>query len=170
MAIRNKIAKSFPMWFKGSIIIAQFSKYKSTISQNRRSLSMLSILKMLSIFSGSRGPDGPDLPLPFWRKFQLSVHTLLDDGRSISRNVAEKHDDSRHDKLKNSGIQLNRQTQTYSRYFRLYGRLTAKGNYTIRYSIFRKLFLRAFNFFNLYISGASVLQKLCSKVVKNRIV
>ena len=76
MAIRNKIAKSFPMWSRGSIIIAQFSKYKITISQNRRSFSMLSILKMLSIFSGSRGPDGPDLPSPFWRKFQLSVPVL----------------------------------------------------------------------------------------------
>ena len=29
-------------------------------------------------------------------------HTLPDDGRSISRNVAEKHYDSTHDKLKNS--------------------------------------------------------------------
>ena len=90
------------MWSKGSIIIAQFSKYKITISQNRRSLSMLSILIMLSIFSGSRGPDGPDLPSLYGRKFQLSVHNLPDDGRSISRNVAEKHYDSRHDKLKNN--------------------------------------------------------------------
>ena len=73
MAIRNKIAKSFPMWSKGSIIIAQFSKYKITISQNRRSFSMLSILKKLRIFSCSRGPDWPDLPSPFGRKFQLSV-------------------------------------------------------------------------------------------------
>ena len=31
-------------------------------------------------------------------KFKLS---LPDDGRSISRNVAEKHYDSRHDKLRN---------------------------------------------------------------------
>ena len=51
MAIRNKIAKSFPMWSEGSIIIAQFSKYKITITHNRRSFSMSSILKMLSIFS-----------------------------------------------------------------------------------------------------------------------
>ena len=28
------------------------------------------------------------------------VHTLPDDGRSISQNVAEKHYDSRHDKLR----------------------------------------------------------------------
>ena len=28
------------------------------------------------------------------------VHTLPDDGRSISRNVAEKHHDSRHDKVR----------------------------------------------------------------------
>ena len=102
MAIRNKTAKSFSMWSKGNIIIAQFSKYKITISQNRRSFSMLSILKMLSIFSGSRVPDGPDLPSPFGQTFQLSVHTLADDGRSISRNVAEKHYGSRHDKLKNN--------------------------------------------------------------------
>ena len=44
MAIRNKIAKSFPIWSKGSIIITQFSKYKITTSENRRSFSMLSIL------------------------------------------------------------------------------------------------------------------------------
>ena len=73
MPIRNKIAKSFPMWSKGSIIIKQLSKYKIPISQNRQSFSMLSIFKMLSIFSGSRGPDGPNLPSPFGRKFQLSV-------------------------------------------------------------------------------------------------
>ena len=35
--IRNKIAKSFPMWSKGSIVIAQFSKFKITINQNSRS-------------------------------------------------------------------------------------------------------------------------------------
>ena len=62
MAKWNKIAKSFPMWSKGNIIIAQFSKYKIMMSQKRRSFSMLSILKMLSTFSGSRGPQGPDLP------------------------------------------------------------------------------------------------------------
>ena len=49
MATRNKIAKSFPMWSKGSIIIAQFSKYKIMVSQNRQSFSMLSILKILRI-------------------------------------------------------------------------------------------------------------------------
>ena len=73
MAIWNKIAKSFPMLSKRSTIIAQFSKCRITISQNRRSFSMLSIFKMLSIFSGSRGPDGSDLPSRFGRKFQLSV-------------------------------------------------------------------------------------------------
>ena len=57
---------------------------------------------MLSFFTGSRGPHGPDLPSPFRRKFQISLHTLPDDGRSISRNVAEKHHDSRHDKLRNN--------------------------------------------------------------------
>ena len=83
--------------------------------QNRRSFSMLSILKMSSIFSGSRGPDGPDLPSPFGWKFQLSVHTLPDDGRSISRNVAEKHYDSRHDKLKNS---MNKTESTITNIFK----------------------------------------------------
>ena len=102
MAIRNKMAKPFPMWSKGSIIIAQFSKYKITISQNRRSFSMLSVLKMLSIFSGSRGPDGPDLPLPF--KFQVLVHTrttCLMMGE-VSLETSPKNIDSRHDKLKTS--------------------------------------------------------------------
>ena len=61
------------MWSKESIIMAQFSKYKLTISQNRRSFSMLSMLKRLSILSGGRAPDGPDLPSPLLRKFQLSV-------------------------------------------------------------------------------------------------
>ena len=72
------------MWSKGSIIIAQFSKYKIMTSQNRRSFSMSSILERLSILSDSRRPDGPDLPSPLGRKFQLSVHTLPDHGRSIS--------------------------------------------------------------------------------------
>ena len=57
---------------------------------------------MLSLFSGSRGPHEPDLPSPCGRKFHISLHILPDDGRSISRNIAEKHYDSRHDKLKNS--------------------------------------------------------------------
>ena len=95
MAIRNKITKPFPMWSKGSIIIAQFFKYKITISQNRRYFSMSSILKRLSILSGSRAPDGPDLPSPLGRKFQLSVTPCL--------MMGEVHYDSRHDKLKNSG-------------------------------------------------------------------
>ena len=91
MAIRNKIEKSFPMWFKGSIIIiAQFSKYKITISENRRSFSMLRILKMLSIFSGSRGPDGPDLPSPFGRKFQLSVQQMRGNVANINKLVQDK--------------------------------------------------------------------------------
>ena len=45
-------------------------------------------------------------------------------------------------------------------YFKLYGRLTARENYTIGSLIFRNLI------FNFYISGASVLQKLYSRVVK----
>ena len=63
---------------------------------------MLSILKTLSLFSGSGGSHGPDLPSPYGRKFHISLHTLPDDGRSISRNVAEK----RYDQLKNSSIDL----------------------------------------------------------------
>ena len=43
---------------------------------------------MLSIFSGSRGPHWPGLPSPFGRKFHFALHSLPDDGRSISRNVA----------------------------------------------------------------------------------
>ena len=39
-------------------------------------------------------PSGENSSFPF--------HTLPDDGRSMSRIVAEKHYDSRHDKLKNS--------------------------------------------------------------------
>ena len=60
--------------------------------------------------------------------------------------------------------------QIFETYFRLYGRLTARENYTAGSSIFRKLYLRVFDFFNFYTSGASVLQKLYSGVVKNRIV
>ena len=52
--------------------------------------------------SGRGGPDRPDLQSPSGRKFRLSVHSLPDDGRSISRSAAKKHYDSRHDKLKNS--------------------------------------------------------------------
>ena len=64
---------------------------------------MLSIFKKLNFFSGSRGPHRPDLPSPCGQEFHfLFIHTLPDDGRSISRNVAKKHYDSRHDKLKNS--------------------------------------------------------------------
>ena len=59
---------------------------------------MLSILKCQ--VSGSRGSHGPDLPSPSGRKFQFSAHTLPDDERSIPRKVAEKHYDSRHDKLR----------------------------------------------------------------------
>ena len=61
---------------------------------------MLSI-QNVKLFSGSKGPDGPDLQSPFWRKFHISLHTLSDDVRSISQNVAEKRHDSRHNKLKN---------------------------------------------------------------------
>ena len=54
-------------------------------------------------------------------------------------------------------------------YFRFYVRQAARENYTTGSSIFRKLYLRAFGFFNFYTSGATVLQKLYSMVVKNRI-
>ena len=64
-------------------------------------ISMLRTPNVKFLF-GSRGPDGPDLQSPFGRKFELSVeHSLPDDRRSMSRNVAEKHYDSRRDKLKN---------------------------------------------------------------------
>ena len=69
---------------------------------------MLSILKTLSLFSGI------DLraKIPHF----TSLHTLPDDGRSISRNVAEKHYDSRHDKLKNS---MNTTESTNTNIFRI---------------------------------------------------
>ena len=56
--------------------------------------------KTVKFLSGSRGRHGLDLPSPLGQKFQVSVHILPDDGRSISRNVARKHYDSRHDKLR----------------------------------------------------------------------
>ena len=56
----------------------------------------------------------------------------------------------------------------FETYFRLYGTLTTRENYTVGSSIFLQLYLKVFNF-NFYISGASVLQKLYSRVVKNRI-
>ena len=40
-------------------------------------------------------------------------------------------------------------------------------NCTVGFSTFRKLYLRVFQFSNFYISGASVLQKLNCRVVKN---
>ena len=55
--------------------------------------------------------------------------------------------------------------QIFETYLRLYGRVT---NYTIGSSIFCKLHPRAFDFFNFYTSGTSVLQKIYSRVVKNR--
>ena len=60
------------MWPKGSIIIAQFSMYKITISQNRRSF-LCYVHENVKFLSGSGDPDGPNLPSPFGQKFQLSV-------------------------------------------------------------------------------------------------
>ena len=82
-------------------IIAQISKFKITISQNGGLFSMLSILKTLSF-----SPVAEALTGLIFHRFAgenssfSSVHILPDDGRSISRNVAEKHYDSRHDKLR----------------------------------------------------------------------
>ena len=59
------------MGSKGSIIIAQFSRYKITISQNKRSFSMSNILKNVKFLSSSRGLHRPDLPSPCGRKFQF---------------------------------------------------------------------------------------------------
>ena len=44
-------------------------------------------------------------------------HTLPDDGRSISRNVAEKHYDSRHDKLRNN---MDTTESTNTNIFKIY--------------------------------------------------
>ena len=51
--------------------------------------------------------------------------------------------------------------QILKRYFQLYGRATTRENYTVGSSIFCELY----RFFNFYTSGASVLQKLYSRVV-----
>ena len=57
--------------------------------------------KNVKFLSGSGGSNGPDLRSPWRAKIPVSVQfTLADDGRSISRNVAKKHHDSRHDKLR----------------------------------------------------------------------
>ena len=64
------------MWSKGSIIIAQFSKYKITISQNRRSF-LCSAHQNVKFLSGSRGPHGPDLSSPFGRKFHFALSDLF---------------------------------------------------------------------------------------------
>ena len=70
---------------------------------------------MLCLVSGSRGPSEPDLRSPFGRKFQLSaLHTSPDDVRGISRNVAEKHYDSGHDKLKNREVQCWKETNNFA--------------------------------------------------------
>ena len=48
--------------------------------------------KNVKVPSGGRDHDRPELSSPCGRKFQsqFQFHTLPDDGRSISRNVAEK--------------------------------------------------------------------------------
>ena len=56
-------------------------------------------IKNVEFLPASKGPHGPDLLSPSGRKFQFQ-YTLPNYGRSISRNVAEKHYDSRHDKLR----------------------------------------------------------------------
>ena len=48
----------------------------------------------VKFLSASRSPRGPDLPSPSRRKSQFSVHTLPDDGRSISRDVAGNSENS----------------------------------------------------------------------------
>ena len=73
---------------------------------------MLSTPKMLSFFSGSGGTPGLIYHRPSGENF--SFDTLPDDGRSISRNVAEKHYDSRHDKLRNTIAVLFREWKKYN--------------------------------------------------------
>ena len=53
----------------------------------------------------------------------------------------------------------------FETYFQLYGRVTTRENYTVGSSIFCKLYLTLFDFFNFYTSWASVFQKLNSRVV-----
>ena len=96
---QNIKKKTFPMWSKVRTN-GKISKYKIYDKSEWCDLFYVKFSKNVKFLSGSRRPHGPDLPSPCGRKLQFqSVHTLLDDGRSISRNVAEKHHDSRHDKL-----------------------------------------------------------------------
>ena len=62
---------------------------------------MLSTLKILSFFLVAEAHTGLMYHRPAGENSNFSsVHTLPDNGRSISGNVAEKRYDSRHDKLR----------------------------------------------------------------------
>ena len=54
------------------------------------------------IYHRPSGENSKFLPSFLMRREDSDVDTLPDDGRSISRNVTEKHYDSRHDKLRNN--------------------------------------------------------------------
>ena len=55
--------------------------------------------------------------------------------------------------------------QIFETYFRLYGRVTTRENYTVGSSIFCMLYLTVFHLLTFNASGASGLQKLYSRVV-----
>ena len=56
--------------------------------------------KMLSFFLVAEALTGLICQRPPDENPSFQFHTLPDDGRNISRNVAKKHYDSRHDKLR----------------------------------------------------------------------
>ena len=58
------------------IIVAQFSKYKIMISQNRRCF-LSETDQNVKFLSGRRGPDRPDLPSPFGENSNFQFHTCL---------------------------------------------------------------------------------------------
>ena len=49
--------------------------------------------------------------------------------------------------------------QMFETYFRLYGRLTARENYTVGSSIFRKLYFTVFDFLTFILQGLSFAKK-----------
>ena len=78
----------------------QFSKLiKIPLRQNGHSFQCL-VPQNVKFFSGSRGTHGPIYHRPSGENFSFARHTLPDDGRSVSQNLAGKHYDSRHDKLR----------------------------------------------------------------------
>ena len=70
------------------------------IRQNGVVIFMLSILKMLSFHLVEEALTALIYHRPAGENSSFPFYILPDDGRSISRNMAGKHNDSRHDKLR----------------------------------------------------------------------